>query len=569
MAQSLARSAQDATEVAAGLQIFLDHIPQHNTDIYECIQELIALGNAFSSLEIEFPEYHRLSSRIAEDVDLVLRSFYLTQLRVRGMFGETRYVKFTGERPYRRAWEDLSEELKRKERGPGLLSRLETYSVFMQDIISSLKGYSLDPQKNIGNTFSDSSRQRIEPGSIPANRTRITRLLERQEAFDDQSEELSFSPVGKTYAIRQFHHYYYHPQPFPQLGRPPLAHFPTFPFPGPSPQPGSPAWSDEWDKRFPPAPDPPHPWAPQSPTLSNSSQPTVSSSHTMSSHSSDSHISVNHWGTQVFDGRHGRTHFQTFGKPTRYYGRPDHTVLHHLAAENFIEICKLPFDGATIYARFYWRPSDHRARLLLTAADLYSQALHFCIPLTALKLVRNGSVLQLYRQNREINELELWASLSFTIYEELVLFYCTFTAMKSQDWKKSLQQLQDYFHQMNRGGEEEQFSGQVEDGSYLHALRLYVDSDCGGVRLEARALRGPMIKTPIWTAFITNYVGATNWIRRLDAKTVQLRALHPYVFCHGYSLPRSQSGHFQLRFSEKDDSKNFVEIVKNLRREVG
>jgi hypothetical protein len=141
MPRELVQVALEADEVAAGLQIFLDHIPQPDTEIDGCIEELMALATAFRELEDEFPDYEMSSSRIAKDVDLNCRSLHFTLRHVRDMFGETRHLKYSGERPYRRAWDELGYRLIEIERSFGLYTRLETYSIFMQNILSSLRGY--------------------------------------------------------------------------------------------------------------------------------------------------------------------------------------------------------------------------------------------------------------------------------------------------------------------------------------------------------------------------------------------------------------------------------------------
>jgi hypothetical protein len=141
MPRALFRSAAEADEVAAGLQIFLDNLPQAETDIDGCIQELIALAAAFRALELEHPDYASISARIAKDVELNTRSLHFTLEYVRDMFGETRHMKYSGDRPYRRAWDELEYRLTGVERDFGLLARLETYSVFMHNILGSLRGY--------------------------------------------------------------------------------------------------------------------------------------------------------------------------------------------------------------------------------------------------------------------------------------------------------------------------------------------------------------------------------------------------------------------------------------------
>jgi hypothetical protein len=68
------------------------------------------------------------------------------------------------------------------------------------------------------------------------------------------------------------------------------------------------------------------------------------------------------------------------------------------------------------WIRLYWRPTDHRARILFLTKE-YGQRYRYCIPLTALKVLRTDSVLQLCRVNRSDGKLDLWANVKFTCYE--------------------------------------------------------------------------------------------------------------------------------------------------------
>jgi hypothetical protein len=132
------RAAADANAVAAGLQIFLDHI--HDSDIAVCIEELLALAACYRELELEHPGWERIAPRLTQDVDLSIRSLTFTLRNVRDMFGSTGQMKASGGRPYRKAWEVLAYEFTEVERGFGLSARLEIYSVFMQNIVGSLRG---------------------------------------------------------------------------------------------------------------------------------------------------------------------------------------------------------------------------------------------------------------------------------------------------------------------------------------------------------------------------------------------------------------------------------------------
>ena len=339
--------------------------------------------------------------------------------------------------------------------------------------------------------------------------------------------------------------------------RPPIQYLNPFPFAS-----SLPPWSDDSDNGIlPPAPEPPKPWGVHSPTSSSAS------GYTWNSNSSTAREQISHWATKVFDRKHTTTALRARGDPTICYGRSEQPgCLNRLMTENFLQVLRLPLDAASWYAKIYWRPADHRSRLLLSTKDVAGVTLHYCIPLTALKLMRKGPNILLWRLDREEGELRLWAMLNFSVFEPLVLFYCAFTAMKSQDYMECPDVLQDRFHVRDKYDEKEEFSGEIKDDNYLHALRIYRDRDSGAIRLEARARRGKFTATPIWTAFITDLVCARNWIRVVCTKTLQLSWLHPYVFCPGYTPPRGKTGKFRLQFTSSRGRHAYAVLVSLLIR---
>lgn len=93
---------------------------------------------------------------------------------------------------------------------------------------------------------------------------------------------------------------------------------------------------------------------------------------------------------------------------------------------------------------------------------------------------------------------------------------------------------------------------EITDNRYLHAFRVFRDVDSGCVRFEATARRGPLKTIPIWTAFVTQYIGRTSWMKRVGSATIQFGEIRPYVFCDGYRLPRGSSGKYQLTFTTSE-----------------
>ena len=203
----------------------------------------------------------------------------------------------------------------------------------------------------------------------------------------------------------------------------------------------------------------------------------------------------------------------------------------------------------------YWRPTDKRARLLATARDQHGRDIHHCSPLTNLKLIRDRSNLQLCRARHD-GQLEIWTKLNFYLYEKMVLFYCTLLAMKHQDARGiPRDDLVDRFELETENGEQELYGGcMVTAEGQKHALRLFRDHSSGVVRLEACALRGPMKDIPLWTAFVTRYVGDPDWVQPMRGGIVSLAVLKPppYVFLSRYRVPHESNGEYLIRFDSTE-----------------
>lgn len=264
---------------------------------------------------------------------------------------------------------------------------------------------------------------------------------------------------------------------------------------------------------------------------------------------------------KIYDGRHSSTPFQTLGQPTKCLGRDEAQAIEFLDNDGFQKVLELPFEATNVWVRIYWRASDLRARILFLTLGPDGRRMRYCFPLTGLKVLRTESCLQLCRVNRQDGQLDLWANLRFTLYERMVLFYCTLVAMKVQDQVTTTPGLDDFF----QPGEKEEFGGEIQDSTYLHAFRVFRDKDSGGVRFEARARRGPLKTIAIWTAFVTQYIGQRSWMKRVGGTTIQFRELHPYVFCEGYSPPRGPSGKYQLTFTTPEDARSFMETFHHIR----
>jgi hypothetical protein len=393
-------------------------------------------------------------------------------------------------------------------------------------------------------------REYVDTMSIVQNRHRISRILQGQEPIEDAFAGLAFEDPG---GISNYSSYTEHklkslagrrtPRPPSRpssrtQSRPSFSNSRSQSFASFAAN-MSPTWSDESENGiYPPVPDPPS-FSPLSPTTSNG---------TWTSSSSATRVPIAHWATKIYDGKFPRTPMLLTGEASQCYGRAENpAIMQRLADEQFIDVIRQTLD-ADFHVRLYWRPSDHRARMLCIRKDGANVITHYCIPLTGLKLCRKESQLLFFRLDRETREFNLWAALTFRFYEPLVLFYCAFTAMKRQDHAGSHELLQDKYHQ--KGSEEkEEYAGEIKDDNFLHTIRIYRDKTSGCLRLEARARRGSFTATPIWTAFVTRAMLRKPWIKVVGLKILQLTELHPYSFCPQYTPPTSKSGKFKLQFT--------------------
>ncbi|KAF2501805.1 hypothetical protein BU16DRAFT_546895 [Lophium mytilinum] len=535
--------AKDAEDVAAGLQVFLDEIPQYGKDITGDIAELFAISAALRHLDesLDLSRYGKYVGSIVAELDLAIPSLGFTLDEIRNMFGKSKRDTrqhpgaFPGTPQYAMIWEDLNVDL--KEQGIALPARLEMYRVFLQGLFDILRG----------------KRDPIDP-DIEHIHARLSRLVVRQEPVDSYFDRLSVNPRSKprTPSTSRPH--------TPSTTRPQMGRFSTYPAHAPPPpHPQSPIYGERmphspiYGERMPHSPiygermpyiPPPVPELPQSPTYSNASSMT---------YSTDSSSGSAHWASKIFDGQHSSTPFRILGQSTKCLGRDESGAIPRLQEDGFIKVLELPFEATDVWVRLYWRASDQRARILFLTLDQAHKKLMYCIPLTALKLLRTESCLQLCRVNRADGKLDLWANLRFTLYETI--------AMKRQDLVQTPQGLEDFF----QPGEKIEFSGEIQDDNYLHAFRVLRDRDSGCVRFETTARRGAMKTIPIWTAFVTQYIGSKSWMRRVGSSTVQMRELHPYVFCDGYTPPRGASGRFELTFTNSEDARDFVAMFPSIK----
>ncbi|KAH4406706.1 hypothetical protein HBH92_161660 [Parastagonospora nodorum] len=534
--------AKEAEDTGSGLLTFSSEIPQYRKDIKGHIAKLFAISHILDKLHeaLKSPRYSRYQGRILPDLEICIPSLGYTLDHIRDVFSKKKLKRrtapgaFPGTPPYAELWEDSLADLMAQ--GISLPIRLELYRTYLYGMYEALQGQE-------------------DADELHSIKVRLSKLLKKQEPIESYFDRLSVQGHAHGYART--------PKPAsPKVRRPSIHSHPTYPAAGyayvqpppPPPRPhAAPTWGGVGIGDIPFIP-PPVPEIPQSPTYSSAS------SHTYSNGSTDSGEPVAHWAMKIFDGRHTSTPFHTLGDSTVCLGRDETKAIELLDSDGFIKVVELPFEETDVYVRLYWRPEDNRARILFLTKDNAGHRMRYCLPLTGLKLLRTDSCLQLCRINRRDGQLDLWARLRFLLHERMVLFYCTAVAMKRQDEFGIAEGLEDFFDP----GEQMEFSSEITDSRYLHKFQVLQDEDSKCVRFQATARRGPLKSIPIWTAFVTQYIGHRNWMKRTGA-TIHFRELHPYVFCEGYKVPKDAHKKYQLTFTASEDARDFMDMFHRIR----
>ncbi|KAL6703356.1 hypothetical protein ACN47E_009774 [Coniothyrium glycines] len=560
----LAEYAKDAEETAAGLRLITSEIPQYRKEISALNAELYAITNALLELHdaLALSRFGKFATLILEDLDVCIPSLGYTLDAVRAIFkknGNAAPGAFPGTPPYSVMWIDGLKELEAQ--GVPLPVRLQLYREYLQEMIPALKGAEDEEIEIMDHIKGRLVKLLIKqtPKPKPRPKSKIKTIAEPDDSY------FSRLSLGKGPSRTP-------KPPSPKMARPKIKTLPTYPMPNygrpktpvvpklPHRGPAAPTWGGLGIGEIPFIP-PAAPEIPQSPTYSSAS------SHTYSNGSSESEP-VAHWGMRIFDGRHGATPFQTLGDSTVCFGRVEDRVLEFLERDGFERVTELPFEATSVVVRLYWRADDGRARILFLTVDPDGRRVRQCFPLTSLKIMRSDSCLQLCRVHPQDGRIDLWARLRFTLYERMVLFYCTAVAMKRQDEEMALQEekgLGRFLEDVFQPGEKLEYSGEITDNRYLHALRIYRDKDSGCVRFEVTARRGPLKTIPIWTAFVTKYIDHHHWMKRVGSTSIQFGELHPYVFCEGYRVPKTPTGRYQLTFTTLEDARHFKETFHSIR----
>ncbi|KAE8152696.1 hypothetical protein BDV25DRAFT_57505 [Aspergillus avenaceus] len=523
---ALSTSANNAEEVAAGFRLFRDYVPDHSTEITSLVADLFAISSALKRLN-DLTRNHRFQNTLAaahHDLELVQTSLKFTLEDIVDFFGDLDIRRGPKGDVYKRTWMEMCDFF-REESRDSLATRLAKYKAFLNELEDLIKEKYPDIPLMI------SLRKNFKILLVQQNNRLAPRLgsmsLSSPSSASSNSVEAAH-PITERKPRNQ--RSYERPRPSSHA----------------SPQsPLSPA-SGTFSDIPPSAPD-----APGSPFTS-----------TATSHSAGSNATSDHWAKRVFLDMRSVTPIPYVGESSKCLGELVPGAKRWLQKEGFEELFQLAFNGdSDLRVYLYVRDRDHRARIVCRSPRSSRSSNYYCLPLNLLEVVRVGSCLQLCRRRHKGYELVLWANLKFSTIEHMVMFFCTFLSLRSQDCGRPVDCIRDY----ELDDEEELFGGPINDDHFPHALRVYRDRASKAVRLQASVHTGEMKRAPVWTAFITQYIGARGWIRRADPKIVLLRDLHRTIFTFDhYSPPRTSRGEHIIHFSKSSDAQGFMETIAEL-----
>ncbi|KAJ5722632.1 hypothetical protein N7488_000667 [Penicillium malachiteum] len=319
---------------------------------------------------------------------------------------------------------------------------------------------------------------------------------------------------------------------------------------------------------------PQSPLSPSSGTFSDSIPPSVpeapsspltgsGSAGTANSQSTQNDAIQYHWVREVFSSYNTNTAIPDTADRAGCFDEPHTNIKQILKEQGFEKILQLAFnDTSEMNTYFYLRDRDHRARIVCKVPHRSRPSELFCLPLNMLEVVQAGCCLQLCRRRKGGRELVLWARLKFTTLESMVVFFCSFLALRSQDGGRPVEDIQD--HELD--DEEELYGGTIDDDSYTHALRVYQHKTTGAVRLQASVHKGDMDRTPVWTAFVTHLLDRSRWLKSLDSRTIAVRDLKLTIFMspEDYSPPSTPRGEHILKFTSRSDAESFLDMMEEL-----
>lgn len=133
--------AETAQDIAAGLNKFLDPVPEHSTEITALISECFAISSALRELTTAIGDsrFNRRYHEVADDITVTLRSLEYTFEDVRRLFGGLgRADHFSEAAAYRAVWTEITMWFQ-EESNNLLCRRLEYYRRFLLMLTSFIE----------------------------------------------------------------------------------------------------------------------------------------------------------------------------------------------------------------------------------------------------------------------------------------------------------------------------------------------------------------------------------------------------------------------------------------------
>ncbi|KAH6625941.1 hypothetical protein B0J18DRAFT_126054 [Chaetomium sp. MPI-SDFR-AT-0129] len=250
-----------------------------------------------------------------------------------------------------------------------------------------------------------------------------------------------------------------------------------------------------------------------------------------------------HWAEQIFSlPLPSRTTLKHL-KPSRSHG-PFYPWGHITIPQNSTILFRRSFDNETISVVVFLSSEDECPYLMVRTVQ-QSTPWFSMFGAHELCIEREGSALQLKRWSKSEKCSKLWVALYFLTWEEMVLFYCTFVALKARDLLTV--QIHPNEFQLNR--EKRLFQ------AFKHSLIVYEDMQTKGLRLHAAVWEGELRQCPVWTAFVTDQSQSPAWLSRRSRRRVWLKDIQLYVFCQGYrqeNMRQNKSRAFEIWFDREE-----------------
>ncbi|UKZ63205.1 uncharacterized protein TrAtP1_004434 [Trichoderma atroviride] len=144
-------------------------------------------------------------------------------------------------------------------------------------------------------------------------------------------------------------------------------------------------------------------------------------------------------------------------------------------------------------------------------------------------------------------------------WEELILMYCTFLALKSRNALTVQLATKEYALK----GERKLFQAAILDDGFKHSLVIYEDRHTGGRRIHVAVYEGELRQCPVWTAFVTHQSSSPTWLKRVSRKRVRLADVQLYVFSQQYrqqTQRKGTGGSFELQFYSEEAAQSFSDL---------